>query len=117
MAAKTPPLASVMKALTEAVKDPQVSEIASHAIHLMGGPQGFAKNLMTEYKAAKAGSVVRMRILEFILRATKFANEAAGITGDLGLVSEADLERIVTERIDKVLHEPEKNGDAKSDPR
>ena len=100
----------VLQAARECVKDPQVSEMASHFIHLVGGTQGFARKMLTEYNAAKAGSVARMRILDLILRATKFANEAAGFAKDLGLLSEQDLERLVSERMAAVL--AKENADA-----
>lgn len=47
---------------------PQLADIAAAAIHEFGGVGALAKMLVTEWHAAKPGSVTRAKILEPVLR-------------------------------------------------
>jgi hypothetical protein len=85
--------ASVKEAIRGRLKDPQLSEVAAHFFAQAGGPRQVAKMLFDEFIAAKQGSVVRQRILDMILRVTRFANEKNAPRDDLGMLSEDDLAR------------------------
>jgi hypothetical protein len=57
--------------------------------------------LFEEYHAAKPGSLIRQRILETILRCLGKVNDKRGPSvGDLGLLNEEDLDRILKTHID-----------------
>ncbi len=98
----------IKKALTGDLKDPQVREIAAHFFHIAGGPKAVALLLYQEFEASKPGSLMRQRILQLVLNATKYANEQAGRgpLDELGLLSEQDIER-------EILSLLEKSGDKK----
>lgn len=70
--------------------------IGEHLVELMGGERAVAKILFTEFTEApargKKGSAQRDRILGIILRLIQSATDD-GEDVDLGLLSEADLER------------------------
>lgn len=52
----------------ERLPTPQLADIAAAAIHEFGGVGALAKMLVTEWHAAKPGSVTRAKILEPVLR-------------------------------------------------
>lgn len=84
---------SVKEAIRGRLKDPQLAEVAAHFFAQVGGPRQVAKMLVGEFQTAKQGSVVRQRILDMILRVTRFANEKNAPRDDLGMLSEEDLAR------------------------
>lgn len=84
---------AVKQAISGRLKDPQLAEVAAHFFAQAGGPRQVAKMLYHEFRKAKQGSVVRQRILDMILRVTRFANEKNGPRDDMGMLSEGDLER------------------------
>jgi hypothetical protein len=85
--------ASVKEAIRGRLKDPQLAEVAAHFFAHAGGPRQVSKMLFDEFVAAKQGSVVRQRILDMILRVTRFANEKNAPRDDLGMLTEDDLQR------------------------
>jgi hypothetical protein len=82
---------AVKEAIRGRLKDPQLAEVAAHFFAQAGGPREVAKMLFLEFTKAKEGSVVRQRILDMILRVTRFANEKNAPRDDMGMLSEEDL--------------------------
>ena len=83
----------VHKAIKNEVAEPQLAEVVGHFFQVAGGARKVAEMLYTEYNAAKQGSLIRQRILESVLRTTKYVNDKTGPVEDTGLMSEEDLER------------------------
>lgn len=81
------------KLIREGLQDPQLAELSAHFIAHAGGMSGLAKLLYTEFIAANSGGLMRQRILEMVLRATKFANERAPKVDDVQDLTDDDLER------------------------
>lgn len=90
-APKLPP--AVVKAFAQGAKVPQVGELIAHFQALAGGPEALAKMMYTEFVAAPAGSIIRQRILDTILRLTSAMNQQMGSLGDLEMLGTEDLER------------------------
>jgi hypothetical protein len=91
-AKRLPP--SVLKAMEGAgVSVPQIAELVGHFMQLAGGAQKFAVMLMEEFRFAPAGSLIRQRILESVLRMMSLAGQQMGTSEETDLVSTADLER------------------------
>jgi hypothetical protein len=84
---------AVKEAIRGRLKDPQLAEVAAHFFAHAGGPRQVAKMLFQEFNRAKEGSVVRQRILDMILRVTRFANEKNAPRDDTGMLSDQDLAR------------------------
>lgn len=84
---------SVQKALKEGLREPQLAEISAYFFQAAGGTRAVAKMLWDEFNASAPGSLMRQRILDLVLKATKFANEKSGVVDDLGMLSQEDLER------------------------
>lgn len=92
---------SVKKAIKGGLKEPQLAEIAAFFFEAAGGTRQVAKLLHDEFLAGHPGSMVRQRILDLVLRATKFSNEKSKGADDLGILNEADLEANLTELINE----------------
>ena len=95
------PTAQLRKAIRGELKEPQLAEISAHFFQMAGGPRKVALMLFTEYLAAKRGSMIRQRILDMILRTTKYANDKGG-GSDLSLLSDDDLEKELILALDSV---------------
>ncbi len=85
---------------------PHLSELAEHFIRLQGGPQAVAMMLKKEWDEANPGSIVRARILEMLLRTWKIAEDKTENLSDLGLLTKADLDREIDERLKEITKEP-----------
>ena len=92
----------VKQAIRGGIKEPQLAEIAAHFFQRAGGARAVARLLYEEFTAARPGSIIRQRILDMILRVTKFANEKSVKPDDLGLLNDDDLETELTEAIKSV---------------
>lgn len=80
------------------VNEPRLAEVSSHFFAIAGGPKRVAQLLYEEFVASKPGSIIRQRILDMILRMTKFANErSGGDLDDLSQLSEDDLRNNLAE--------------------
>lgn len=80
-------------------KEPHLSELAQHFTELVGGPRKLSKMLLDEFHGAATGGMVRMRILDIVFRATKYANERSGKGTDIGSLSDEDLKRELDELV------------------
>jgi hypothetical protein len=86
-----------------------VDAVVDHFVESVGGAAMFGKMLLDEYRASPAGSLVRQRILELILRRMQLV-EAQGKVEDLGEVTDADLRLMLAARESEMLaliREPE----------
>lgn len=94
----------VAKAASEggAQTAPHLSELIEHFFRLMGGPVSFAKEMVVEWHAAKPGSLIRMRILETILRSTRAVNEMQGVGDNTGILDDEDLEREMRSAVETI---------------
>jgi hypothetical protein len=72
---------------------PHLSELLEHFIRFAGGPQALAKMLWDETRASPAGGVVRQRNLDMVTRMWRQVAAGTARSDDLGLISEADIER------------------------
>lgn len=97
--------------LREIVKNPparpSTQAFLDHWFALRGGPAQFALDLCIEYDAAAPGSLVRSQIVQVIFRSMKTTDAEQGRNDDLGMVSDADLERLLTELGTKLLKDAE----------
>ena len=84
------------------LQDPQLAELSAHFIAHAGGMSGLAKLLYTEFIAANSGGLMRQRILEMVLRATKFANERAPKLDDVQDLTDEDLERELFSQVQRL---------------
>lgn len=84
-------------AMEQAIKKrqglPHLSDLAEHFVQVAGGPRQVARMMYQEWLAAREGSVVRARILDLLTRVWRFASESQPRVDDLGVLTEADLER------------------------
>lgn len=92
----------LQKAVHGEISDPQLAELVSHFFSIAGGPRQVARMLWDEYQVAKAGSLIRNRILDMILRVTRYANEKAPPVNDLGMLSEKDLDQEIESLISQL---------------
>jgi len=85
----------VRQAMTEADKSygHHLDEVLWFFIEQSGGPRGFGKLLLEEFKSAKSGSVTRQRILDMLLGLARFIEKQRPSAPDLGTVSMEDLQR------------------------
>lgn len=104
------------KAVKGDIKSPDLACLVSHFFDHAGGERAVAKMLYDEFSEAKQGSIVRQRILDLILRSTKYANEQAPPVDDLGLLTEADLEAEFEHLVDEIgsLDEREEQEDSQA---
>lgn len=92
---------AIRKAIEGEIKEPQLAELSAHFFHAAGGPKAVAKMLFDEFAHANPGSQIRQRILDMILRVTRFANQQSGPVDDLGILTDEDLEREVVRVLDQ----------------
>lgn len=78
---------------------PHLSELAEHFIDVSGGARAVATVLHTELQKAPEGGITRTRILALLAQVWKYASQTEGKLDNLGLLSEADLERLLDERL------------------
>lgn len=106
-------IAMLGEAVKGRVSEPRLAEVSSHFFNLAGGPKMVAKLLYEEFVASKAGSITRQRILDMILRMTKFANERSGADlDDLSQLSETDLATVLKDAIKELGEQEEEPTDA-----
>lgn len=84
---------------------PSVQAFLDHWFALRGGPAQFALDLCREYDAAEAGSQIRQRIVEIVMRSMKVADTKDGSLDELGLVSDADLDRLLESTGNRLVFE------------
>src|SRR5262245_57838514 len=84
---------------------PHLSELAEHFVNIAGGPQAMAKMLFVEWNAAKPGSLVRSRILDLVTRVWKFSTDSLRGAGDLGILSEDDIDRLLDDKLRSMAEE------------
>src|SRR5215471_19154618 len=92
---RVPPAVKV--AIRKELKEPSLADLVSHFFHVAGGPKQVAKMLYEEFVAAREGSLIRQRILDMMLRATRAVNDKSGAGSDLGLLTAEDLDRELAE--------------------
>jgi hypothetical protein len=93
------------------LREPQLADLAFHFIHLAGGMRSIAKLIFDEYNTAAPGSVMRLRYLEMILQAVRFANQHNPQSTDRGLISDEDLDRRIKEQLGEMISKIEaRNG-------
>lgn len=83
--------------VTGEIRQPDLAKLVTHFFHQAGGEREVAKMLYREFVDAQEGSIVRQRILDMVLRALKFTNEQDPPEDDLGILSDADLDRELNE--------------------
>lgn len=90
----TPPPAERLRKLVENPPPrPSLQAFLDHWFAVRGGPAQFALDLCQEFDAAEPGSLVRSQITQLVLRSMKVADAKEGALDELGLISDADLER------------------------
>jgi hypothetical protein len=94
----------LLRAATDGEGLDTLADVVERFIRRVGGADGLAKMLYDEYQEAKPGSLLRQRILDMALRAWGKVEGARG-ADDLGMLDDADLERLIQQR----LKEAEKN--------
>ena len=75
----------------EILRVPEASDIAAAVVHELGGAGQMAKIIVDEYHRAKPGSIVRAKIVEFILRKLDTGKN----TPPREKLSEADLRKLL----------------------
>lgn len=82
---------------------PSTAAFLDHWFALSGGPAQFALDLRIEYDAAPAGSQIRQRIIEVVMRAMGQTDKKEGETDNLGLISDDDLFRMLQQVGERIL--------------
>lgn len=82
---------------------PSTQAFLDHWFAIRGGPAQFALDLCREYDAAEPGSLVRTQIIQVVMRSMKVTDGKEGSHDDLGMVSDADLEKMLTQLGAKLL--------------
>lgn len=77
---------------------PHIAEVAQCTINLFGGAEGFSRQVVGTYFAAKPGSQVRQRILDSVARWDMKACEMGMIERDLKHMTTEDIDRLLRER-------------------
>lgn len=75
-----------------------VREIAYQFMRQVGGPEGFVAAIFEEYDQSAAGSLARSRILDIMIRLFQMATPKEKF-GELGHLSDEDLERLLKEQL------------------
>lgn len=88
---------------------PHLSELAEHFIDVSGGPRAVANILHQELNDAPKGGIVRTRILALLAQVWKYASTTEGKLDNLGLLNEGDLERLLEERLRRLVSSGEEN--------
>jgi hypothetical protein len=89
---RVPP--SVRKALAAGgALPPQIAEVVGHFIAEVGGTRELARVLKVEFDAARAGSIIRQRILDSVLRMLSQANAQVGPVEEMDALAAEDLDR------------------------
>lgn len=88
---------------------PSTQAFLDHWFAIRGGPAQFALDLCKEYDAADPGSLVRTQIIQVVMRSMKVTDGKEGSHDDLGMISDADLEKMLGELGTKLLKDAEKN--------
>jgi len=101
------------KAIKEHTNIPQMAELVGHFMAAAGGPQMLAKIMWEEFVSAKAGSIIRQRMIDTVLRLTSAANQQLGLDiEETDLLSTEDMERELT-----VILETMKSGEEQKEDR
>jgi hypothetical protein len=93
----------VKKILDGKIEEPSLSGVAAEFFAMAGGARAVAKLLWDTYRHPQCSAMVQHRIMETILRATKFANQQAGPPTELGLLSQVELEQEAAELLRHVV--------------
>lgn len=72
--------------------DPQVSELAYEFFRAAGGVGKVARMILKDYKEAKPGSMMRVRVMEIILYSLKFVNSQRPNVKDASLLTDEALQ-------------------------
>jgi hypothetical protein len=91
----------MLEAMLASQQSTELMEMARHFFSLMGGPSGFARELHHEFLASKAGGLVRFKILDLVLQCQRFITPKDALKEELGLLTEADLERVHQEALNR----------------
>jgi hypothetical protein len=75
-----------------------VREVSYEFMKQVGGPKGLVRLIMLEYNESKVGGLARARILDIMMRLFQSTSPKGG-SGDLGHMTEADLELILKEKL------------------
>lgn len=90
------------KTLKESVKAPpprpSLDAFLDHFFLIAGGPQQVAQMMFDEFRSAPAGSQIRGRVMETVLRTLKSADAKHKATDDLSIITDEDLERLMADR-------------------
>jgi hypothetical protein len=104
----TPPKAEhLRKLVANPPPRPSLQAFLDHWFAVRGGPAQFALDLCQEFDAADPGSLVRSQITTLVLRSMKVADAKEGALDELGLLSDADLDRQLALLGEKLTAEPE----------
>lgn len=97
--AKKPAKAATIKDLVAAPPSrPSSDAFLDHFFAHAGGPEAVAKLLWDEFLSSPAGSMLRQRTLELVLRQLERSERNKGIWDDIGHLSDADLDRLAEAR-------------------
>lgn len=87
---------------------PTLDAVLDHFFALAGGPAKVANMMLREFDAAAAGSQVRQRILEALLRGLKASDAKGNPADDAGVLSDQDLERQIAVREQRIVEHTER---------
>lgn len=83
----------------EATTLPHVSTVLEHVMEMFGGSEGYAKCVMSEFLAARPGSVQRQKLLDMVLRLTNKVTDSGAARVPLKHLTDEDLEREIQRRL------------------
>lgn len=82
---------------------PSVNAFLDHWFAIRGGPAKFAQELSDEFDEAEPGSLVRTQIIQLVMRSMKVADAKEAGLDELGLVTDADLFRMIDDLGKKIV--------------
>ena len=83
---------------------PHAAEVYQHIMHGFGGSQTFAQQLVALYHNPKSSPHIKMKVMQEVLRLSSKISESGMLTRDLEHISNADLERMLKERMHDALN-------------
>jgi hypothetical protein len=94
-------LASKLITALQSADLPDLKGVVCAFFQEVGGQKAYARLLVREFRRSKVGSMIRARILEMILHATKTMSAREGAK-DVQLLSDADLDRELMKMLSKI---------------
>lgn len=99
---------AVLKAIRDAGRTLDTSELANEMLKSFGGPAEFASTYRAEFEAANAGSIAKVKMLEGVLR---IVGQAAAKNRD----ALANLQEFTDDELADMLGQVVKDGDGEEE--